>query len=610
LIALWVAACAPRGGEPAAGVTAPEASFAGVHVPGADAPYAACDAGDGSWVVRAAPVLLGRRLHGSAELDAWTRVVGSEGRREAARRMLAQDGAREAWAAWFADQLHAARDGEQDQQQCFGRRALPDQGGALAAFVRDAGPDEVWSGGPFTMADALRDALVLDDVSVLYRLHLFTRVHKPPEIPATDPFIVEPFHRTQLGTSFLGTWLGRDATCLGCHNSEFSVSPTTHALPGLAERAVFGESTGPAELESLTALFAVTDVLADPLDPTAPVVQPWGLSPDCGTFVDPASWPAGEPDWLGQDERFFVRELGPRGSVWDLEASLHVGVESVRGHGPGVGPDGGMDGDEAFAWLVAVHLADEVWGSAVGAPLTIANGFPRNEGQRQILDRLARALMARWSLGDLLAAVTTEPAFNPGLRCGADPYGLPAIYDPWTDSDPEPDRRGNGPGDAIHPLPGRVVLNSVHDALGWPPAPEWALSPSALALQQGVGVYVDDLSPTFVGVDFQTFLVFESTYGGCVYPFRRDHDRDFVDEVALRAQRGGTLGEAVAEVRDRLLADPRVADAERPWIEALAGVPYDTDGAAVPDLEGALRAYCGALLLSPQYWLVTELPPP
>lgn len=149
----------------------------------------------------------------------------------------------------------------------------------------------------------------------------------------------------------------------------------------------------------------------------------------------------------------------------------------------------------------------------------------------------------------------------------------------------------------------------MHDALEWPPPPEWILSPDAARLQFSIGTFVNDQRPSFVGHDLQTFLAFEDVYGPCAYPYGRELGWDFVDRVVAEAPAGSTLEGAAGRVRDRLLLDGHLADVERPWLEALAGVPSDTAAADVPDLEGALRAYCGALLLSPQYWLVTELAP-
>jgi hypothetical protein len=430
------------GRDPAAPPPGPSAALDPIGTPAPPTTLEVCDAGDDSFVARAAVLALGRRLRGTDELARWRAQARGQGREQMVRAMLAEPGAREAWATWLADAMHVARAGDQDLQDCWGRAALPGQGGALTSFLRASGPELAYPGGAFSMADVVADALAADDVSVVFRLHLLVRQVAPPPLPSEDPMVLETFYRTQLGLTFLSRYLDRDLSCIRCHNGEFSVTDTTWPLPGHAEQALFGDSAGPASEEALTSLFSHTDLVVDPaIEPDVPTVRPWGLDPSCGVFVDPSSWPD-EPDWLGQEERYFVQELGPRGSVWDLERSLHAGVDGVRGAGPRIGPDGHMDGDEAFAWLVAVHLADQVWASAVGAPLTIANGFPRNAAQRDLLERLSSALVERWSLADLVVAVTAEPAFNPGMGCGADPYGLPALFDPWTDADLDPARRG------------------------------------------------------------------------------------------------------------------------------------------------------------------------
>jgi hypothetical protein len=574
---------------------------------------AVCDAGDDAWVARVMPLVLGRRPHSAAEVHAWSTVARELGRPEVVRLLLRRPEAYTAWNDWFEDDLRVARVGGQEHRTCFARSALGPQEGRLTRFLVEHDPGEPYPGGEFTMADVIADALFADDLSPIYTSYLFARMMKPATLPDIDPWVVEPFQRAAFGNSFLSVYLNRSNSCMPCHNSEYSVAPTTFALPGHVERAVFGEPSGLDDPTRLEALFAVEGVVERPdVAPdgttTYSGVHPWGMAGACGSFVDPVDW-IGKPDWLGQDDRFLVQELGAEGSVWDVEGMLRDGMESIRGGGIRVDDDGAVRGEDAFAWLVALQISDHVWARAAGAPLTIANGFPRNEGQRDLLARLATALTQRWSLQDLLVEAASEPAFNPGTTCGADPYGLPALYDPWTTSE-EPERRGNGPADAIHALPPRTVLRSVHEVLGWPAPPEWLHTTDSLALQAGVGVFLEEEQPGFVGSDFQSFIEFESRYGTCTFPGDREVTTDLVDRVIADALRtNATVGETVGTLRDRLLLDSAMSTDEKLVVERLLGGPLDRPASQALDLEEGLRAWCGAVLLSPRYWLVTEVHP-
>ena len=559
------------------------------------------------------PLALGRRAHGADEARLWRQVTETLGRDVAVRAMARTAAGQAAWADWFEDELYVARTGDKEFSRCFQTPRLPDQGGELVAWLRDAPPTAQYPLGRFSMADVLRDAIAADDLSVIHRSYLFARMAKPTVGANVSAEELEYNARVNFGELFLQTYLHRNNTCMACHNSEYSVTPeTTFPVPGLVEKAVFGASSGLPVVDASHAMFAVDGVVREPqyrferqdVVVTYPGLEPWGMVGQCGSFWDPAERVV-EPDWLGQDDRFLVSPYGAEGSVWDVESRLGAGMEGLRGQGLVVGDDGSVDGDQALAWLVGMHLADRVWNQAVGAPLTIAHGFPRNEGQQQILARLTRALVERWSLADLLVAVTAEPAFNPGVSCGADPYGMPAVYDPWTTT-AAPGQQGNGPGDRAHALPSRAVLRSAHDALGWPAPPEWSLSNKELTVLAAIGVFLRESQPGSAGSDFQGFLEFEALYGACRHPFGRAPG-DLITALSVAGPaRGATVGELAGVVRDRLLHDATMDATEAELVGALFGVPLDTPAAEAPALRDGLGAYCGALLLSPGFWLGTE----
>jgi hypothetical protein len=530
-----------------------------------------CDAGDAAWVTRALTLVLGRRPHSSAEVRTWVAVVESQGRQVAVRAMSRTADAHAAWGDWLEDELYVARTGDKLHYSCWGAPRLPPQGGALAAFLRSEPPTAVYPGGAFSMADVLRDALWADDLSVVHprtvrahepahgggqRQRRGARVQRagqlrrgvPRHVPRPQPHLpVVPQQRV-----------------LGHPDRTF---PT----PGLVDQAVFGSSTGRPSPEEIDAMFAVDGVTSGRRGLSFPGVEPWGMVGQCASFVDPATRPV-EPDWIGQDTRYLVLPYGPEGDVWEVSAHLRAGMDAVEGVGLEVAADGAVDGEAALAMLTAERLAGRAWATAVGAPLTIAHGFPRNEAQRDVLARLARALVDRWSLADLLVAITSEEAFSPGVGCGAPPYGLPPLYDPWVTSDEDPERHGNGPGDRVHALPARTALRSAHHALGWPAPSEWVAGQPAEAVQAAIGVFLRESQPGFTGSDFQGFLEFEAAYGGCTYPGGASPATDLLDRlVADGAAGGATARDLVAALRDRLLLDGATDRAEDALLERLSG---------------------------------------
>src|SRR5262249_42702868 len=116
--------------------------------------------------------------------------------------------------------------------------------------------------------------------------------------------------------------------------------------------------------------------------------SPWGWDKGCGTLQGPDALPA--QDMLDQPNSYFIREYDEaHGSVYDLERDLAAGVESLRGKGLTVGQEGTVDGQEAFAYLVAANIANQVWSTGTGYDLTIAHMFPRNQSQMRHLERFA-----------------------------------------------------------------------------------------------------------------------------------------------------------------------------------------------------------------------------
>ncbi|MEL6347675.1 MAG: hypothetical protein AAFV53_31505 [Myxococcota bacterium] len=621
---------------------------------------AVCDAGDAAWVSRAIPVMWGRAPHGAAEIEMWVAAVETAGRGKVVEAMARDQAYRDHYQDVLADMLGVARSGDRNAAACFSGPRLSEHDGALAAFLAGHAPTESF-GEDFNMADVIESALVADDISVVWRANLFAKMATPLTGANVGPLKLEENQRTSFGETFFKRYLHRDLTCLPCHNSAFSVTGSsdpkqdrTWEIPGRFEEALLGSNSG-IDAELAYGMFRTSDL-------TRGTALPWGMV-SCGTFALPSEL---SEDVLG-GEGFFIDEHGESGSIWSLEAYLHTGVDALRDRG--LGED--ISGEEAFAYLVAQVIADSIWEHTAGTPLTLAHDFPRNRAQRDRLAALTNELvMSGFSLSGLLSGVLTDEYFNAGLpeTCGSDAYGLEPVYDPFTDTEPDVNKRGNGPGDQVHRHPGRTLLRAVHDAAGWPqPARFPAFGDPILDLQGAMGVFLRESQPGFNGTDFQGLLAFEDAYGACEAPQAsagvgdgceetpavagcgncrceecvcsldpyccevqwdavcvsscnddcegcgyESSEADRGDTIArlLKAARdnGATAEELVLALKDRLVHRGVLEDRERELVEALMQLDLSDDANDVADAD--LRALCGALLMSPDFFLAAEPQPP
>jgi hypothetical protein len=592
--------------------------------------------------------------------------------REVVARALMDDPAHvDRWSEHVMDALHVPRIEDQSQRTCYGvgERDTGDgiDDGALARFARDnAARDGGDGAGPFTMRDLLRSALHLDDLSVVYRAHLYALVSRPIPAANVPALQAELARREDFGLLFDATYLNRDLVCLGCHNSESSVtfneepSLSRHwPIPGLFETAVFGEATGVAP-ERAHAPFRYDGFVVDPFAEGA--VRPWGWDSGCGSF----DLAALEPDPAGVDGKL-ASLSGDSLTVFDLDEALRRGFDSLATDGLVLDDTGAIaDPDAAMAYMVAATIVEGVWREVIGTPLTIANYFPRNRSARDVLVELTTAFVAsRYSLRELLVEVVTSDYFNrlpPEAGCGAGPYTMPTVLDPWVTSDPDPARRQNGPGDAVVALSPRVLLRAAHDALEWrrpvyydfpedkseiaicleqytceemdalcqregtccdahqigcvdhPPGQEEPDANQVRSFERGIGIFLKHGEKGFRGLDFQARLVFEDAFASCTNPSTTP---DFVATLVARATatENATVGDLVAALKDRLVGqarishDPAAGTTELAAIEAIFATPMETRAADVEDLEPRTRALCGILLSSPLF-LLTGLAPP
>ena len=537
-------------------------------------------------------------------------------RRIVARTMMVEPSFRGRWSDFFKDALHVARTQAKSLESCYGETSEDDAGSVLADWVRSHDAAEAESPQPgFTMRELLASALELDDLSVVYRANLFAMLGRPMN-GAASALELELARRNDFGAEFEATYTQRDVTCLGCHNSDYSVTrssdPATNRfwpIGGGFERALFGSSTGthPAaeaadhgsDVLRACGMFRVTDVLTSGN-------APFGWSSLCGTFARPVS-----DDPLGVDTYFAsvhstsqAPAAGIRASVWDLERALHRGVDAITAQGLVRSADGSLDPDHAFAYLVALTIAEKVWTEVMGRPLTVAHHFPRTEAQRDELARLADGFVANhFSLQALLLDIVTDPTFNlkpPSSGCGS-AYPLARLLDPWTDGEADVSARGNGPSDGVFALSPRLLVRAMNAALGWSSLPEYPSAGSTDEKRElGLGFFLRDAEPGRRGLDFQGRLTFEAAYAACAAPGSAG---DFITALSARAAGtpGATLGDAVVALKDRILGQPSVGPGERSAIEALLDRTLDDTGSQ--DFEPALRQLCGALLATPWFQL-------
>ncbi len=157
----------------------------------------AVDAGDEAFVRRVVPLLWGRYPRSTHEVRALVQVVEQSDRPTLIRGMAGSEEYRRQWEGWLLQVLQVNRDSFRVNPQCYDRLGTQGQAdsSALAAFVRDGRPTD--AAPPeldfWTMRDLIRSALLLDDISVVWRAQLFAQLARdfPPldaENAAGRPF--------------------------------------------------------------------------------------------------------------------------------------------------------------------------------------------------------------------------------------------------------------------------------------------------------------------------------------------------------------------------------------------------------------------------------------
>lgn len=620
-----------------------------------DAPpitYLDCDSDTASWVRNAYQAIVGHRPHSQGEVDVYVQLhdqiaqLVAEGaitidpKEAVARAMTEEPGYVPRWTTHFIDALRVARADEQNMAGCYDQRDRASVGPELASYVRDNAAGATGTGQQFTMLDLVESSLTLDDVTPIYRAHLFALVSFPIPAANVPPVEAELARREDYGLIFDSAYLNRDMVCLQCHTTEFSVTDNPDAtldrhwpLEGNFELSLYGASNGIEQAR------AHAPFRFDGFASGGGSRRPWGWNNDCGQFSssfgnDPANVDGKFGDLIGN-----------RLTVYELEQSLHDGLEALRGSAIAPGAGGVIDNpDHAFAYLWAATVVEGVWKEVVGSGLTIANYFPRNQAMRDTLKQLTdRFVASGYSLEDLLVGIVSSDFFSrqlPEEACGDGPYTYPNVYDPWVITDDDEARRLNGPGDSIAAVSARTLMRHVFEAMEWdvpadinfPGGTEAGCSGlpcnelegycdfgfccqtynaeclggggvviDEFQFQQGVGAFIKNGERGFRGLDFQARLVWEDRFGTCENPFPTT---DFVDRIVAAATGTATVSDVVVAVKDRLIGEPSIdAGDETAALEALFGAPLTSPASGVTGLETRLRQLCGVILSSPQFVL-------
>ena len=637
-----------------------------VDVPPVEPDYVTCDAGDEAWAQMVLPALLGRRVAGLREARVIADMASATSRALVVRGLMDLPEFESRWEAFILDELRVNRVGDKVHSDCYGDAITVGDTGQVAAFVRDNDASSTYT-SPFNMTDLVRSSLKLDDVSPIYRAHLFAMMARPITGANVDALQMDITRRQDFGEIFEATYLHRNVVCAGCHNSQFSTTdapdPTKDRhwpLPGLFEKALYGQNAGRPEME-FYANFRHLDVVRD-----SGGKRPWRLHSSCGRFTPAEQIPADPAGFAG----FFISDHGATSSIWNVEAALADGFGQLRADGKLVVDEATLDVDPeaAFAYLVSVRFVNQVWRELMGYPLTLVHYFPRNEAQRDLLGELTQRFVASgFSLRTLVMEIVTSPYFAepaPESGCGSQdhPYTMPALFNPWILLEDDPILLGNSVGDAVHRYDARVLLSMASAALIWPEAPAYP-GEGDESFQKAIGVFVKDAEPGFDGVDFQGLLTWESRYAACSLtaagptgscadacggqspagcycddectangdccadyspvclggapPGPADEGvEDWFDRleaaVALAEAAGEsvTLGDIAAAVKDRIVGAPELSAEEGGLIASLFGAAdLQVSADAAPTWPDSARRFCGVLVSTPDF-LLGGLPPP
>lgn len=602
------------------------------------------DNGDSSWAQQAIPELLGRKIRGWEETDVLTQAVELLGRSDVSHALMQHDEFRVYWSEVLTDHIQIQRPGDYlaartSDTECWSQPLAEADGGDLARWIRRHDPDGNPVPGPaglgvkpqdFNMVDVVRSAVELDDLGPIYLTNLI-------------PFIMsEGFNNTaeeRLGTEFDEVYLGRNQSCMGCHNEIVSASDnhvlpwkkTFQPFPKLETKVLGGGFGSEATLTATHAVFQTAVRNGDE--------YPWEIDPSCVRGNDNrAVLTLGLNSSIPPNSGAVAKLASVKGTgkhILHLEAALRNGIRSLSGTSlnsiVGEGSETDLSEDEALAYMLALNIANNVWEEVMGERLTIVHGYSRNAEQRDLLRFLTenQLLAGGWSLRDMLETTLTSDWYNRTAPYAADdtvnasPYHLPMLLDPWLakapGEDAEPIERFNGQGRVVHRYAPRSLMRSAFSAMGHNTLPPHFVSGagSDRNFVSYLGQYMNDARPGTSSVDFQAMMAWSERYGTCsVQPSGEldwidhlisaasDWDAENPDEAPL------TLRDMVLTMKDWLIGEATLdqdldGDMESVALEVLFGYDLDTEIASIgpANLETSTRQYCGSLVSSPHFML-------
>ena len=354
----------------------------------------------------------------------------------------------------------------------------------------------------------------------------------------------------------------------------------------------------------------------------------------------------GEPDPETPDNDPITASLatinGMHKSILDVEQSLRAGMRSLSGtslesHFLESGNDA-LNPDEAMAYLVALNITNNVWQQIMGERLTIAHGYSRNVEQRDMHRFLTedKLLPGRWSLRDVLTSILASSWFNRAAPYASNtavfdsPYQLPMVLDPWlalapwSTTTPAPENEANSQGRVVHRYAPRTLVRSAASALDHPVRFDHLPTQTSPDYQfaKNMGQYLNDYLPGMRSSDLVSVMTWSNEYGSCQKP--SGQAEDWIDRLSAQAMAWDAdnpsqpplqLRDVVLTLKDRLIGEPNLdadvpdgmpGDFESQSIQGVFGgyslstpVSYIGEGG----LEDGARAYCGALVTSPQFML-------
>jgi len=396
------------------------------------------------------------------------------------------------------------------------------------------------------------------------------------------------------------------------------------------------------------------------------LVQPWGISaPDCGRMLNPDALKddlVAEGAWFvtAEDAAASIWDLERH-----LRAGFDA-LRARGAHTPGAdgAVDGAEAFAYLTAANLADRVWAQAFGSRLTLDHGFARNREQRDVLASLTDRLLASDLRFSELLTAVTEhplFSHEPAAVVAEE-GESPYALPRLFDPWSVEREAVDERGNSFGDTLHRLDGRVLVRSLYSAMGWDPPIEFHGHPDGgqggmVRLHEVLGVHLKDALPGFRAVAMQTLLAWEAAFATCRDTVPHDWgcatnadwgcpdcpceaqvceqmpsccapsggwsevcvdlcaasdagcgppeppSPDFIEQLVAEADAAGaTLGDAVASLKDRLHADPRLEDANERvvlarWMDA------DLDAQVGPGADEQLRRACAVFLAAPQFVL-------